>query len=128
MANVCLGLGSNASPEENLKLAIDELQKHYGELQISAVYRSTAVGFDGADFLNLVVGLRSEDAPLAICNEIERIHNLAGRDRGSGGYGESYDITQQGLGHSAASGSSCSSRFQSSARCSFSESIGYRTN
>lgn len=83
MADVYLSLGSNAAPKENLKLAIDELQKHYGELQISAVYRSAAVGFDGADFLNLVVGLRSEDAPLAICNEIERIHNLAGRDRGS---------------------------------------------
>ncbi len=83
MATVYLGLGSNESPEANLRLAIRELEKRYGELAISAVYRSAAVGFDGEDFLNLVVRLQSADSPLAIRDEIELIHNLAGRVRGS---------------------------------------------
>ena len=82
MANVYLGVGSNESPEENLRLAISELRSRYGELVISPVYKSAAVGFEGADFLNLVVQLRSETSPLSICNEIELIHNLAGRVRG----------------------------------------------
>ncbi len=81
MATVYLGLGSNIEPEKNLGLAIRELRRRYGELAVSTVYRSAAVGFDGPDFLNLVVGLRSEDSPVAICEEIERLHNLAGRVR-----------------------------------------------
>lgn len=83
MAKVYLGLGSNESPEINLRLAIAELRRRYEALEISTVYRSTAVGFDGEDFLNLVVGLTSKDSPLTICGEIELIHNLAGRVRGS---------------------------------------------
>ena len=83
MAIIFLGLGSNESPQENLKLAVRELKSRYGELALSRVYQSAAVGFSGADFLNLVVRLRSEDLPSAIRDEIELIHNLAGRDRSS---------------------------------------------
>jgi 2-amino-4-hydroxy-6-hydroxymethyldihydropteridine diphosphokinase len=81
MATVFLGLGSNESPEENLRLALRELRSRYGDLTLSRVYQSAPVGFDGADFLNLVVQLESEDSPLDICGEIERIHNVAGRVR-----------------------------------------------
>ena len=83
MATIYLGLGSNISPEENLSLAIRELKQRYGELTISTVYRSAALGFEGGDFLNLVVRLRSEESPEEICDEIERLHNLSGRIRGS---------------------------------------------
>jgi 2-amino-4-hydroxy-6-hydroxymethyldihydropteridine diphosphokinase len=83
MATVYLGLGSNKSPEDNLRLAISELRSRYGDLTLSPVYQSAAVGFDGADFLNLVVRLQSQGSPLDICDEIEHIHNLAGRVRGS---------------------------------------------
>lgn len=83
MSLIYLGLGSNIEPEQNLVLAVRELRDKYGELEISAVYRSAAVGFDGDDFLNLVVALRSEDEPREICEEIERLHNLVGRERGS---------------------------------------------
>jgi len=83
MALVFLGLGSNQSPEENLRLAIRELRSRYGDLTLSSVYESPAVGFEGADFLNLVVGLQSDDSALEICDEIELIHNVAGRVRGS---------------------------------------------
>lgn len=83
MALVYLGLGSNIEPEKNLSLAVRELRNRYGELQVSAVYRSASIGFEGDDFLNLVVGLRSDDRPTKICDEIERLHNLVGRCRGS---------------------------------------------
>jgi 2-amino-4-hydroxy-6-hydroxymethyldihydropteridine diphosphokinase len=83
MAVVFLGLGSNESPEKNLTLAVRELRCRFGELAQSRVYKSAAVGFDGADFLNFVVRLESDDSPLKICGEIELIHNLAGRHRGS---------------------------------------------
>lgn len=82
-AIVYLGLGSNIDAEENLRWAIAELRVRYGDLDLSAVYQSEAVGFEGADFLNLVVGLRSEESALGICEAIEQLHNLSGRDRKS---------------------------------------------
>jgi len=83
MATVYLGLGSNESPEENLRLAIRELKSRFGNLTLSRVYQSAPVGFEGCDFLNLVARLESEVSPIDICAEIESIHNLAGRVRNS---------------------------------------------
>ena len=82
MAKVYLGLGSNIDPEDNLRLGIQELGKRFGDLQLSAVYRGAAVGFEGDDFLNLVVGLDTDVSPTVINEEIEVIHELAGRRRG----------------------------------------------
>jgi len=84
MATVYVGLGSNIDPEHNLHLGIRELRDRFGELQLSAVYRSVAVGFEGDDFLNLVAGFESDEPPVVICEHIELIHNLVGRDRDSG--------------------------------------------
>ena len=83
-ATVYLGLGSNVDPEQNLRLGIRELQDRYGELELSAVYRNSAVGFDGDDFLNLVARIQSDQTPQSICEQIELIHNLAGRERSGG--------------------------------------------
>jgi 2-amino-4-hydroxy-6-hydroxymethyldihydropteridine diphosphokinase len=59
-----LSLGSNIDPERHLRAAIAELRERFGELRVSPVYRSAAVGFDGPDFLNLAIGLDSDlDAP-----------------------------------------------------------------
>jgi 2-amino-4-hydroxy-6-hydroxymethyldihydropteridine diphosphokinase len=82
MAMVYLGLGSNIDPEENLRLGISELRRHYGDLVVSKVYRNAAVGFDGADFFNLVAGFESDEEPAEIVRRIEQIHDLAGRERG----------------------------------------------
>jgi len=87
MSTVYLGLGSNMRPEENLSLGVRELRRKYGELDVSSVYRSAAFGFEGDDFLNLVVGLQSDETPAEIVDEIERLHNLAGRKRGSKKWG-----------------------------------------
>ena len=84
MATVYVGLGSNIDPEKNLRLGLRELRDRFGELQTSAVYRSKAIGFEGDDFLNLVVGFESHSSPLEICDAIELIHNLSGRDRDGG--------------------------------------------
>lgn len=86
MARVYLGLGSNISPEENLRLALRELRWRYGSLDLSPVYRNAAVGFDGEDFLNMVIGFDSPESPADIHAQVEVIHGLAGRDRGSGRY------------------------------------------
>lgn len=86
MARVYLGLGSNIRPEDNLRLGVRELGWRYGELVRSPVYRSTPLGFAGDDFLNMVIGLESDDAPADIHQQIEIIHDRAGRQRGSDRY------------------------------------------
>ena len=82
MAQIYLGLGSNIDPEENLGLGIRELRHRYGALDISAVYKNAAVGFEGPDFLNLVVGCETVQSPLEVHEQIEIIHSMAGRKRG----------------------------------------------
>jgi len=82
MATIYVGLGSNIDPEKHLGLAVRQLREHHGQVDVSAVYRSAAVGFTGQDFLNLVARLRSEVTPEQICEEIERLHELSGRVRG----------------------------------------------
>ncbi len=84
MARVYLGIGSNIDPEKNLRLGIRELRRNFGEMELSAVYASAAVGFEGADFLNMVVGLHSDDSPRAIQNQVGSIHDLVGRVRETG--------------------------------------------
>ncbi|MDH3362346.1 MAG: 2-amino-4-hydroxy-6-hydroxymethyldihydropteridine diphosphokinase [Gammaproteobacteria bacterium] len=83
MSIVYLGLGSNIRPEENLSLGVRELRRHHEDVEVSSVYRSAAVGFEGDDFLNLVLRFRSEETPVEICSEIDRLHDLAGRERSS---------------------------------------------
>ena len=83
MAKVYLGLGSNIDPERNLRLAIRHLRERFGDLELSPVYKNAPVGFEGSDFLNLVVGLDTDARPEDIDTYIERIHELAGRCRGA---------------------------------------------
>jgi 2-amino-4-hydroxy-6-hydroxymethyldihydropteridine diphosphokinase len=78
---VYFGLGSNIDPEPNLKLGVNELRRRFGAIDVSPVYLSPAIGFEGADFLNLVVGCDSELSPAELVDEIEAIHGLAGRER-----------------------------------------------
>ncbi|MBT8100152.1 MAG: 2-amino-4-hydroxy-6-hydroxymethyldihydropteridine diphosphokinase [Gammaproteobacteria bacterium] len=83
MNTVFLGLGSNIDAEENLRLGVRELSNRYGELTLSPVYRSAPLGFEGEDFLNMVVAMQTDRAAAAINDDIDEIHGLAGRERSS---------------------------------------------
>lgn len=56
MAEVYVSIGSNIEPELHVTAALDALLDHFGELQVSSVFESESVGFEGDCFLNLVVG------------------------------------------------------------------------
>ena len=86
MGVVYLGLGSNIDAEKNLRLAVNELRRLFGEVRVSPVYRSAALGFEGPDFLNLVVAIGTEMSPFELIEHIERIHAMAGRTRGPDRY------------------------------------------
>ncbi len=86
MPTIYLGIGSNIDPQENLALALRELEKRFGDLEKSSVYRSKAYGFDGDEFLNMVVALDSELTPIEIHTHLQDIQRAAGRDRAARGY------------------------------------------
>ena len=56
---VCLLLGSNIRPEQNLPAAVNLLQKQLRLLQASSVWETTAVGSAGPNFLNAALRARA---------------------------------------------------------------------
>ncbi len=82
---IYLGIGSNIDPKKNLEFALKELQKRFGRLDKSSVYRSKAYGFDGDDFLNMVVALDSGLTPIEVHTQLEDIQRIAGRDHDARG-------------------------------------------
>ncbi|MEM7401514.1 MAG: 2-amino-4-hydroxy-6-hydroxymethyldihydropteridine diphosphokinase, partial [Pseudomonadota bacterium] len=66
MARVYISIGSNIDKQDNIVSSVQTLRDHFGDLSISNVYETKAVGFEGEDFHNLVVGLDTDEAPLEI--------------------------------------------------------------
>lgn len=81
MARIYISIGSNIEAERHLRLAIAELRKHYGELKLSSVYESEAVGFDGDNFLNMVVGLDTDEEVHTVLQTLREIEDRHGRIR-----------------------------------------------
>lgn len=82
MAIVYLGLGSNMRPEHNLEMAVNNLRSRFGDISLSSVYQSKALGFDSDDFLNLVAQIETDLQPVEVVEVLEEIHDLSGRERG----------------------------------------------
>lgn len=81
-----LSLGSNIEADHWLGLAVAELRARFGRLDVSPVYRSAAVGFDGPDFLNLAVALDSDLGPGELNDWLHALEDRHGRIRGAKRY------------------------------------------
>ena len=81
MPEVFVGAGSNADPERRLRAAVGALERRFGALRCSSVYRSAASGVPAADYLNLVVALESELGVDALREALRAIETAAGRAR-----------------------------------------------
>nr|WP_284500409.1 2-amino-4-hydroxy-6-hydroxymethyldihydropteridine diphosphokinase [Microbulbifer sp. GX H0434] len=55
-----MSLGSNIDRERHIRSGLDALAAEFGTLRVSRVFESEAVGFDGDDFYNLVVGIHTD--------------------------------------------------------------------
>ena len=78
---VLLSLGSNVEPERHLRAALEELRARFGALTVSPAYRTAAVGFDGAPFINNAVMLQSDDTLVALEAWLHALEDRHGRDR-----------------------------------------------
>ena len=81
MAQVYVSVGSNIDRQRNIATALQALTETYGELQLSSVYASDAVGFNSAPFYNLVVGFSTTETPQAIQGRLHTIEDSNGRLR-----------------------------------------------
>lgn len=93
MALVYLSLGSNIQRYKHIASALDSLAEHFGDLRVSSVYESESVGFEGDNFLNLVVGVHSSLTVGEISIILKAIEDDNGRDRSGPRFGpRSLDI------------------------------------
>ncbi len=81
MARVFVSVGSNVDRERHIALALDLLRARFGELQLSSVYESASVGFDGDPFYNLVAAFDSDAEPRQIVTALHEIERRCGRER-----------------------------------------------
>jgi 2-amino-4-hydroxy-6-hydroxymethyldihydropteridine diphosphokinase len=90
MPEVFVGAGSNEGPVRALRLAAAELERSFGALRCSRVYRSSAVGAPaaplgsprrGADYLNVVLALSTERDADSVREALRAVETLAGRSR-----------------------------------------------
>lgn len=81
MTAIYLSLGSNVDRHKNITAALDTLAELFGELQISSVYESKSVGFDGSNFLNLVVGADTDLSITELSETLKRVEDDNGRKR-----------------------------------------------
>ena len=73
MPLVAISVGSNLDREHNIERALDSLRLSFGQLRISSVYETAAVGFNGPDFYNLVVAFETD---LDVRLLIDRLHDI----------------------------------------------------
>lgn len=88
MAKAYLSLGSNLEPERHLREAIRALRARFGEVVVSPVYRTRAVGFDGPDFLNAAALIDSDLDPYALDRWLHDLEDAHGRDRSGPRFGD----------------------------------------
>ena len=76
-----LSIGSNINAEENIAFAIEELNKILSNVIISTIHKTRAEGFEGDDFLNLVLAGETSLDFDALNQKLKSIEDSSGRKR-----------------------------------------------
>jgi 2-amino-4-hydroxy-6-hydroxymethyldihydropteridine diphosphokinase len=78
---VYVAAGSNVEPEQNLARACGEIALTWPDAVFSPAYRNKAAGFDGPDFINMVLGFSTADPIEKVLARLRDIETLCGRPR-----------------------------------------------
>jgi 2-amino-4-hydroxy-6-hydroxymethyldihydropteridine diphosphokinase len=81
MTKIYLSLGSNIQRYQHITAGLDALSVLLSNMQISTVYESKSVGFDGSDFLNLVVAGYTDLKIGELSERLKKIEDDNGRKR-----------------------------------------------
>ena len=77
MTQCYVSVGSNIDKAKNIEAGLNSLRIMFSELSVSPIYETAAVGFEGDDFYNLVVGFESDlsaHAVFQILRDLEFTH------------------------------------------------------
>ncbi len=83
MPEVFVAAGSNIEPVVHLRRALGILGSHYPGLRRSRAWRNAAVGFEGEDFVNLVVAFVTDELVHAVIARLHETEAACGRARDS---------------------------------------------
>ena len=81
MMKYFLSLGSNIEPNKNLDIAITALSKLLDDMSCSSTHQTKAEGFEGEDFLNLIISGNSSLSFQSLNKKLKSIEDKAGRNR-----------------------------------------------
>jgi 2-amino-4-hydroxy-6-hydroxymethyldihydropteridine diphosphokinase len=81
VARIYISLGSNIDREAHTRAGVKALARAFGELELSSVYESEAVGFDGDAFYNMVIACDSPADVHATNKMLADIEDANGRNR-----------------------------------------------
>lgn len=81
VTSVYVAAGSNVEPQANLRRALATLHVHFAPLRVSRAYRNAAVGFEGEDFVNLVVGFETTAPVEDVVARLHEAEAACGRGR-----------------------------------------------
>ena len=79
--SVYVSFRSNVARPFYVRAALDALADWFGDIVISPVYDSEAVGFDGSPFLNLVVGIETTLSVAELSRRFKQLEAENGRRR-----------------------------------------------
>lgn len=78
-----ISIGSNINKELHIPASVQALTALFGELTVSSIYESEAVGFIGDSFHNLIVGFDSDLDVKTLAKHLRQIELDNGRSRES---------------------------------------------
>ena len=76
-----LSIGSNIEPVKNIIFSIKELKEILTDINISNTYVTPSIGFEGPEFLNLIISGNTELSLEQLNAMLKVIEDDAGRDR-----------------------------------------------
>jgi len=86
MATVYIGVGSNIDRDESIRAGIKMLRQEFNNVRLSRIYESSAVGFEGDNFYNLVAAMETDLNPQSLQDKLHEIESQFGRVRGGPRY------------------------------------------
>ncbi|GBE08417.1 2-amino-4-hydroxy-6-hydroxymethyldihydropteridine pyrophosphokinase [bacterium BMS3Bbin11] len=79
MTQIYVSVGSNQQALQYVPMALDAIKSEFSPVTMSPVYESVAVGFDGENFLNLVVGFETGLSLCELAGKLGQIEQSCGR-------------------------------------------------
>ena len=93
MTTLALSIGSNIDAESNIRAALGALSLEFENIRNSTTYESQPVGFDGDNFLNLVILADTDKGLDDVTAILKRLEDRLGRDRAQARFsGRTMDI------------------------------------